>query len=75
MGGGFYAYLDNKEQLHRYTKGEEKFESNPSGKAFHSIIFEVLGEHGYVGLGIFLAMLGGTNIMLWRVIKKNYFNE
>ena len=29
-------------------------------RAFHSVYFEVLGEHGFIGLGIFLALLGTT---------------
>ena len=36
-----------------------------SGKAYHSIYFEVLGEHGYVGLAIYLALL----LQGWRILR------
>lgn len=32
------------------------------GRAAHSIYFEVLGDHGFVGLGLYVAML----VMTWR---------
>ena len=55
MGGGFYSYLANAGQLDAYIDDEEMVISRAStGKAFHSIYFEVLGELGYVGLFIYL---------------------
>ena len=56
-GGGFYAYRYNAGQLQKYVGEGEFFEPNEKGKAFHSIIFEVLGEHGFPGLGLFLFLI------------------
>ncbi|MDP5030990.1 putative O-glycosylation ligase, exosortase A system-associated [Paraglaciecola sp.] len=56
-GGGFYAYLDNANQLHLYSNEEQRIIDNPHGKAFHSIIFQVLGEQGFVGLFLFLGIV------------------
>ena len=36
-------------------------------RSAHSIYFQVLGEHGFVGLGLFLSMLAMTFITLSRV--------
>lgn len=47
FGGGFGAYLSNV----GFIPGEDK------ARAFHSIYFEVLGEHGYVGLALFSSIL------------------
>ncbi|GGJ45241.1 putative O-glycosylation ligase, exosortase A system-associated [Neoroseomonas lacus] len=50
-GAGFNGYLGN-----RFVTQDEWGEDNvQEGRAFHSIYFEVLGEHGWVGLAIFLA--------------------
>ena len=47
-GGGFGAYrLDHIE----FENGDPRF-----GVAFHSIYFEVLGEHGWVGLALFVSL-------------------
>ena len=40
------------------------------GHAFHSIYFEVLGEHGWIGLSIFLALIANTLISLRRVMRR-----
>lgn len=57
MGGGFYAYRANAGQLDAYSDSNEVTISTPHPKAFHSIIFEVLGGHGYVGLFLFLGII------------------
>jgi probable O-glycosylation ligase (exosortase A-associated) len=36
----------------------------------HSIYFQALGEHGFVGLGLYLVLLGSTWITLARLSKK-----
>lgn len=71
LGGGFYAYLDNAGKLHAYTEGSEEFEENPQGKAFHSVIFEVLGEHGYPGLILYFLFVLSCLLILLR----NYLAE
>ena len=54
-GGGFSSVnLDWVAQAYR-SPG-----SLPAGKAAHSIYFEVLGDHGYLGLLIFLLLLAAA---------------
>jgi putative inorganic carbon (HCO3(-)) transporter len=36
----------------------------------HSIYFQTLGEQGFVGLGIFLALLGSCFFSLWRLRRR-----
>jgi putative inorganic carbon (HCO3(-)) transporter len=36
----------------------------------HSIYFQTLGEQGFVGLGLFLSMLGGCFYSLWRIRRR-----
>jgi len=71
FGGGFYAYRLNEIEVKvRERTGESGNLSEATrtvqdkARAFHSAYFEVLGEHGYPGLAIFLAMLG---IALWQL--------
>jgi probable O-glycosylation ligase (exosortase A-associated) len=52
-GGGFEAYRGN----HIVLVMPDGSEIEDSARAFHSIYFEVLGEHGWVGLGIFSLIL------------------
>ena len=48
-GGGFYVFY-NPDARATYAPGT-RF------RAAHSIVFQVLGEHGFVGLGLFLMLL------------------
>ena len=50
-GGGFHIYSDSARFM-------ELVPDAPHARAFHSIYFEALGEHGFVGLAIFLAIIG-----------------
>lgn len=52
FGGGFQSFLANRGQLVKYN---ENFSFGV--KAFHSIYFELLGEQGYGGLTIYLALI------------------
>jgi putative inorganic carbon (HCO3(-)) transporter len=67
LGGGFAAYLVNHIEIPGVGSdpGYTEF-----GRAFHSSYFEVLGEHGYPGLVIFLLLAGSTFLMLRRLAKK-----
>ena len=67
LGGGFAAYLVDHIELPGVgaEPGYTEF-----GRAFHSSYFEVLGEHGYPGLVIFLLLAGSTFLMLRRLAKK-----
>ena len=54
FGGGFRAY---------YARGYERYAEDPSGhRAAHSIYYEMLGEHGFVGLALFLLLW----TLVWR---------
>lgn len=70
LGGGFSVYLINRFDLN--VDGETVL--SIEGKAFHSIWFEVLGEHGFVGILIFLAIIVTffvTTLKLYRKTKRN----
>ena len=61
IGGGFEVF--GKSELH------DIYAPNPDVRDAHSIYFEVLGEHGFVGLFLFLSL----GFLVWRscsAIKK-----
>ncbi len=64
LGGGFVAYIANLGHI----------PGNDYPRAFHSIYFEVLGEHGYIGFAIFLAILLTTVKMDWGLYRRNRRN-
>ena len=49
MVGGGVASTENKAVFHRYVPGRP-------ARAAHSIYFQVLGDQGFIGLGIFMAI-------------------
>lgn len=63
FGGGFHAYLANAGLLDLYHDNPN-ITFGTKAKAFHSIFFEVLGEHGYIGLCIFLSIIGSLFLKL-----------
>ncbi|MBA6377933.1 MULTISPECIES: putative O-glycosylation ligase, exosortase A system-associated [unclassified Colwellia] len=70
LGGGFMSYKANAGVLHLYGKdGVSVDYREQSGKAFHNIYFEVLGEHGYPGLVIF-SLIIFLSLKLNRKISK-----
>jgi putative inorganic carbon (hco3(-)) transporter len=58
LGGGFDAYRINHTTMP--VEGQPGAVLDIRARAFHSIYFEVLGEHGIPGLAIYLAVLGAT---------------
>ena len=62
FGGGFNAYMVDRIE---YPDGQVIF-----GRAFHSIYFEVLGEQGWVGLGLFLGAAVSAFFGLRRLAKR-----
>lgn len=68
LGGGFNAFVVN-EIIFPPAEGQTEALVVKS-KAFHSIYFEVLGEHGYVGLALFLGLIAVTLFSLLRVIQR-----
>jgi probable O-glycosylation ligase (exosortase A-associated) len=65
-GSGFMAYLGNRFEM-RNADGQVIVEE---GRAFHSIYFEVLGEHGWIGLAIFFAVFAVFFRDMWRIRRQ-----
>lgn len=65
LGGGFEGYIANRGQLDSYLEGF----TFTGAKAFHSIYFEVLGEHGYIGLALYMGIIIGA-IRRLRMIRR-----
>lgn len=74
LGGGFGMYRINQLDIEvKERVGPEGAENERTtiqkgrAKAFHSSYFEVLGEHGYPGLMIYMSMLGVALLQLLRL--------
>ena len=67
LGGGFLAYVVNHVELPGGDGREPRIEF---GRAFHSTYFEMLGEQGWVGLGMFLTCAATTVLKLRRLGKR-----
>ena len=67
FGGGFNSYVVNTITFPAGDDGSPPLVIH--GKAFHSMYFEALGEHGWPGLGLFLALLAATFATLRRVAR------
>jgi putative inorganic carbon (hco3(-)) transporter len=63
LGGGFDVYRSSSAVVQRPDGSE--FSIN--GLASHSIYFEVLGEQGWIGLGIFLSIFAAFFLSMRRV--------
>ncbi len=66
-GGGFDVYTD-PDAFSQYIPREAQSSSGLRGP--HSIYFQMLGEQGFVGLGLFLALLGGSYMTLRRLRRQ-----
>jgi probable O-glycosylation ligase (exosortase A-associated) len=63
LGGGFMSFKANAGQLGSYSSEDQDVDlREKGGKAFHNVFFEVLGEHGYVGVFLYLSIIFYT----WR---------
>ena len=60
-GGGFETFTPDL--FERYTP-------DLSYAGPHSIYFQTLGEQGYVGLGLFLGLLGSCWLSLWKLSRQ-----
>ncbi|HET7086106.1 MAG TPA: putative O-glycosylation ligase, exosortase A system-associated [Rhizomicrobium sp.] len=70
-GAGFSA-TDDPNTYRRYAYGKSIFtdqDGQTGGHAAHSIYFETLGDHGFVGCGLYFAMLLSALGVLRRVRK------
>jgi probable O-glycosylation ligase (exosortase A-associated) len=63
LGGGFSVF-QSREMFERYAPEPERI------KNAHSIYFEVLGEHGFVGLALFLVLWIATLRTGTRIIRR-----
>jgi probable O-glycosylation ligase (exosortase A-associated) len=61
-GGGFNVFFDEDYYFELVPDAQEV-------RNFHSVYFEVLGEHGFVGLALFLGLLWATWLTFGRVIR------
>jgi probable O-glycosylation ligase (exosortase A-associated) len=72
LGGGFDSFILNRIAS---VSGDGVIQYYPDeirgGKAFHSIYFEVLGEQGYPGFLLYLAMIVSSLLKL-RSLKKKW---
>lgn len=66
FGGGFNTYVVNRIEIPGINGGPPSVEF---GRAFHSSYFEVLGEHGYPGFLLFIAIVGLSLQALWRTTR------
>jgi putative inorganic carbon (hco3(-)) transporter len=66
LGGGFNAYVISSFIRHEADGSEYVV----TGRAFHSIYFEILGEHGYLGFGIFALIMATMFITMFRIRRK-----
>jgi len=62
FGAGFYGPQLNA-IFQQYFPGEE-------AHAAHSIYFQVLGEHGFIGLGIYLAIILAALKCCWSIVRR-----
>jgi probable O-glycosylation ligase (exosortase A-associated) len=73
FGGGFNSYQIN--EIRTPPTATNPDGTVMHGKAFHSVYFEILGEHGWIGLGLFLAINIATLLSLQRVIRRTRGSE
>lgn len=60
LGGGFNVFEDDELFLRLVPDA-------PKARSFHSIVFEMLGEHGWVGLLLFTTLLIAALVLIWSV--------
>jgi probable O-glycosylation ligase (exosortase A-associated) len=63
-GGGFRVFYDSDIFLSYVPDA-------PTSRNAHSIYFEVLGENGFVGLAIFLALLSTAMLTCQRIVRQS----
>ncbi|MFZ2005999.1 MAG: putative O-glycosylation ligase, exosortase A system-associated [Stellaceae bacterium] len=67
FGGGFDVH--NTSQIF-VPQPDQEAPRLEVGRAPHSIYFQILGEHGWVGLFLFLAIQAASLGMLWKTSRK-----
>jgi probable O-glycosylation ligase (exosortase A-associated) len=81
MGGGFNAFLQNDLRMERVQRtvinGVEKIETVPEvqkSRAYHSAYFEMLGEQGFPGFFLWLA-IHGSGLLRMEVLRRRFIKE
>jgi O-antigen ligase len=73
LTGGGFSSSENGEVYRHYSYGKSFYldpkTGETGGHAAHSIYFQTLGDHGFIGFGLYFAMLLSTLAMLRRVRK------
>jgi len=69
LGGGFGVFKLSEIVTMVGADGEHKLgrAKQEEGRAAHSVYFEIIGEHGYFGLLLYLCILGGALLNLFRL--------
>lgn len=68
-GAGFnFEYAGHTQRWLSYANFVEPWASQE--RAAHSIYFQVLGQHGFLGLGLFLTLLGGAFVRLNSLARR-----
>lgn len=66
-GAGFeFEYSPNEQRWFSYMD-PKYLQYGPKTHSAHSIYFQVLGQHGFIGLGLFLALLITGVFRLWKL--------
>lgn len=70
LGGGFSAIESEKSFRYVYVdwRANEEVQSKSRNRAAHSIYFQVMSDHGFLGLAIWLAIIAFGMINLMRVL-------
>jgi putative inorganic carbon (HCO3(-)) transporter len=71
LGGGFNAYVKSVIVFPGTEAEPEPLVVH--GRAFHSVYFELLGEQGFVGIGLFLALVSNTMLTLQGIRRRTRF--
>ncbi len=73
FGGGFNAYLGNHIRFDVKSTGDDPGSrvSVDQGRAYHSAYFEMLGEQGYFGLALWLA-INVIGIVRMEILRRRY---
>jgi probable O-glycosylation ligase (exosortase A-associated) len=67
-GAGFnFEYSGQDERWLSYASYLIPIKEEQYARAAHSIYFQVLGQHGFVGLGLFVALLASLLWSTWRI--------
>ena len=73
MGGGFDVYRIDRVNIPLQTPNGAQTDTTveQTGRAFHSSWFEVLGEQGFPGMAIYLAMIGTFFVSSYRTSRRS----